>query len=125
MCEPDFWMRAGGSEASGMELASLACFRLLGWCTLYACSDVQVVLESEGVGYQVVDGLHPVQTQHVTCRYTLVGSRVVVVSTLAGLGDFVRERGGARALKGPISQVATRQWLRSASPRAAKEAVDA
>ena len=47
-----------------------------------------------------------------------------MVSTLASLGEYVRGTLGARALKQPISALSTRQWLRSASPKTAKTAVD-
>ena len=49
-------------------------------------------------------------------RVSFAGSRTLVCARFSELGGYVRQQKGARALKQPISMLATVQWLQAASP---------
>lgn len=71
----------------------------------------------------------PIQEQlNLTAlRLTMQGTRLVVVARLAELGEHVRNMKGSKAMKSPISCLATMQWLKNATleqvKRAASEGV--
>lgn len=55
-------------------------------------------------------------------RMTMQGTRLVVVARLASLGEHVRNLKGSKAMKSPISCLATMQWLKSATLEQVKQA---
>eukprot|EP00959_Pyramimonas_sp_CCMP1952_P083095 1736734-Pyramimonas_sp.AAC.1 len=59
-----------------------------------------------------------------TFRYNVMGSRTVLAAPFAQIGNYIRESKGLKAMKQPVSMLATVQWLQSASPTMITQALN-